>query len=198
MQQFDKNLYPFFDSSSDPESDGDFETIKSILNARKAVNMNLVLMKQYEIFQERESRNCIKKYLEEVIPSYSEEEFWRHFRISKSLYNKLTVRFGESEIFARQRTDKRLSEKLYLAVFLWFAGHEACSYRDIADRFDLSLGTVYNTIHRVSFYMSSLSPSIVKWPDEHKKINSSKYFGEKCGFNKAIGKKYLKLYLDEF
>lgn len=178
----------FFDSTSDSESDNDVEAAECLLRVQKALTVHLNVIEGYKIFFERDSRNCIRRYFEDVMITYTDDEFKRHFRITKGVYEHLCKKFGESEIYNSQRIDKRLSEKLYLAVFLWFAGHEACSYRDIADRFDLSLGTVWNIIHRVSFYISSLSPSIIKWPDDEQKLSSSNYFKQKCGFSRAIGK----------
>ena len=41
----------------------------------------------------KKPRVCIKNYLEDVADQYSEEEFRRHFRISKSLYDSMAKKF---------------------------------------------------------------------------------------------------------
>lgn len=85
------------------------------------------------------------------------------------------------------RFDKKLTENINMLIFLWFAGHEACSFRDLSDRFDLSLFSVGSIIERVSMFLSSLSSDVIKWPNDQKKEESAKFFGKKCLFHKAIG-----------
>lgn len=143
-------------------------------------------------------RNCIKNYLQDVVPTYSENEFKCHFRIAKSLFLHLSNKFEESDIFSSLRVDKRLPGTTHLAVFLWFAGHEACSYRDLKDRFDLSLSSVCRIIARVTMYISSLSPNVIKWPSDEEKQQSAEFFKNKCGFSKAIGKYFFSLEFGSF
>ncbi|XP_036345461.1 uncharacterized protein LOC118754681 [Rhagoletis pomonella] len=110
-----------------------------------------------------------------------------HFRISRNLFESLSQRFSVSDFYNNLRADKRLSEKTHLLVFLWFAGHEACSYRDLGDRFNLCLSSVCKIIARVTMFISSLSSDVIKWPTQQQKLESSEFFNRKCYFSKAIG-----------
>lgn len=121
------------------------------------------------------------------MPSYSDIEFRRHFRIRRTLYDNLCEKFELSEAYQNLRADKRCSAKKHLAVFLWFAGHEACSFRDLADRFDLSLCTISRIIDRTTMFISSLSEEIIKWPNEDRKLETSQHFETNTGFKKVIG-----------
>lgn len=132
-------------------------------------------------------RNCITNYVENVIPSYTEEEFRRHFRICRSLFDTLCQNFLSSEIYKELRVDKRLTPQKHMAVFLWFAGHEACSFRDLADRFDISLSSASRIINRVTMFLSNLSPQLVKWPNEIEKQECANFFRNKASIPKAIG-----------
>lgn len=90
---------------------------------------------------EKQKRNCVKEYFESVVPTYTDAEFIRHFRISRSLFNKLSGEMEISDDFKKLDASQLIEPGKHLAVFLWFAAHEACAFRDIADRFDLSLST---------------------------------------------------------
>jgi hypothetical protein len=89
------------------------------------------------------------------------------------------------------------SPQKHFAVFLWFAGHEACSYRDLADRFDLSLSTVCIIISRIIYFLSAMSTEVICWPEQQQKEEMAEYFGSRYGFNGQIGKikKNCMLYL---
>lgn len=138
--------------------------------------------------KENNPRNCVQSFLELTVPTYTEEEFRMHFRISTNLFENLSHRFSLSERYQNLRADKRLSARTHLLVFLWFAGHEACSYRDLGDRFNLCLSSVCNVINRVTMFISSLSPEVIKWPTAEQKRETSNFFNRKCYFSKAIGK----------
>lgn len=73
-----------------------------------------------------------------------------------------------------------------ILLFLWFAGHEAASFRDIADRFDVALSTMHKIIAKVTLYISNLSPQYIKWPSQIEIEEISQGF-EEMGFAGAIG-----------
>lgn len=65
-------------------------------------------------------------------------------------------------------------------------GHEAASFRDVADRFCITISSLYRTLRRVIFSLSNLSPQIIKWPTEEEKIVSEEHFRAN-GFPRVIG-----------
>ncbi|XP_073848607.1 uncharacterized protein isoform X1 [Musca autumnalis] len=132
-------------------------------------------------------RNSIINYSTSVITKYTEEEFKMHFRISRTMFNTLCSMFADSEYYKNLRADKRMSSEDHLAIFLWFAGHEASCFRDISDRFNVTISTVSRTITRVTNFLSRLSPQVIKWPTDEEKAASSQFFKARCGFAGAIG-----------
>lgn len=169
--------------SSSSESEDDEEVIiRQMLRNDHDIYPNSIVF-----LCNRTPRNSIQCYFEETVPTYTEKEFITHFSISRTLFENLSVRMLEWNDYKSLRPDKRLSEMVYLLVFLWFASHEACSFRDLSDRFNISLSTVNVIIHKVSMFLSSLSPEVIKWPTESKMVESSKFFEKKCLFPKAIG-----------
>lgn len=95
------------DSSSDSKSDNDMEIIESLIQSQRSVCMHLNVLKGYSIMLKKESRNCIRRYFEEVIVTYT-------YRIFRSVYEELCtyicIKFGEIDIYNSQRKDKCLSE----------------------------------------------------------------------------------------
>lgn len=139
---------------------------------------------------EKQSRNCITLYVENVVSKYSDVEFTRHFRIKASLFNALSAEFGRSNAYSKLREDKRMSPEKHMLLFLWFAGHEAVSFRDLADRFDVSLSTVSVALTRVIYFVSNLSAKVIKWPNEEEKRETMEYF-QILGFPNVLGKRFL-------
>lgn len=71
-------------------------------------------------------------------------------------------------------------------IFLWFIGHQTASFRDVADRFNITLSSLHRVIQRVVIFLSNLSPQIITWPTEVEKRNIEQHFREK-GFPDVIG-----------
>lgn len=138
---------------------------------------------------EKRRRVCIRDYLDDVVDNYSEEEFRRHFRISVNLFNSLIEQFEESADYQNLRQNQcSISARAHIATFLWFAGHEACSFRDVADRFDLSVSSVNRILTRTISFISNMAPNVIVWPNDGKRIASKESFKAKCGFPSVIGK----------
>lgn len=92
---------------------------------------------------------------------------------------------------ARVEHDKITAEK-HILSYLWFVGHETGSYRDIADRFGIAISTLYQIITRVTEFIMSLAPSIIRYPTPAEKEETVIYFRNK-GFFGVIDK-YLYFY----
>lgn len=109
-----------------------------------------------------------------------------HFRISRDLYLTLAERFEESKYYKSMQPTKCIPSKTYLATFLWFAGHEACSVRDLSDRFNLSISSISQIIDKVTLFVSSLSPEVIKWPTEERKAASATFLTTNVDFQKQL------------
>lgn len=73
-------------------------------------------------------------------------------------------------------------------VFLWFAGHQTTSYRDVADRFDISISSLFDILTRVISFLSALSNDIIKFPSPQDRELTKQYYNLKRGFPNIIGK----------
>lgn len=72
-------------------------------------------------------------------------------------------------------------------TFLWFVGHEVSSYRDCANRFNLSLSILFDIITRVSDYLIDIAPQHIHWPNEEEREITKTYFQNVKGFPNIIG-----------
>lgn len=69
---------------------------------------------------------------------------------------------------------------------MWYIGHQTVSFRDVADRFNVTISSINRIIHRVTYFLSNLSPEIIKWPDNAEKHTSEEHFRAN-GFPNVIG-----------
>ncbi|XP_020299130.1 putative nuclease HARBI1 isoform X2 [Pseudomyrmex gracilis] len=80
-----------------------------------------------------------------------------------------------------------ISPEKHLYTFLWFVGYEVSSYRDCADRFDLSLSVLFDIITRVSDYLVDIAPQHIHWPNEEEREITKIYFQQIKSFPNVIG-----------
>ncbi|XP_067626212.1 putative nuclease HARBI1 [Eurosta solidaginis] len=131
--------------------------------------------------------NISKDYMKEVLPEYTAEEFIKEFPISKKLFDDLVRKYELSDAYAYLRPDKRLPAALNLSVFLWFAGHENCSFNDLSERFNLPKSSISRVIYRIIDFLQGMKDEVIKWPKPMEKQKSAHFFGSKFGFSKAMG-----------
>lgn len=128
-----------------------------------------------------------ENYLEETVPQYSNAQFMEHFRVSREVANDIEERFRNSQYFFHQSGEfGKLSASDYTIIFLWFAGHEAASYRDVADRFNITISTLRKVVERMVYFLSNLSPQIITWPTNEEQNHIKQQFLEN-GFPGVIG-----------
>lgn len=119
-------------------------------------------------------------YFEEIVPQFSEEQYQQHFRVSRTVSEQIADRFEMSNYFHHQEGDsQKVSPLKYITVFLCFSGNEAASFRDVADRFNISKSTLYKIIRRVSYFLSNLSSEVITWPNAEEKIEIENFFRDK-------------------
>ncbi|KAK5648124.1 hypothetical protein RI129_003016 [Pyrocoelia pectoralis] len=134
-------------------------------------------------------QDCIKNelFVEETVQLYSDEQFTKHFRLSRKIVDLLKAEFETSEYFPKKDTGftRVTSEKCILA-FLWFIGNEGATYRDVADRFNLSMSTLHGIIEKVTYFLSNRSKQFIVWPSIQERVEIESEFAN-MGFPGAIG-----------
>lgn len=80
-----------------------------------------------------------------------------------------------------------MSAEVHILCFLWFAGHECASYRDVADRFGITISTLYNVLSRTMNFICQLQPSLIKLPTKDEKKATETHFRTLKEFPGIIG-----------
>lgn len=126
-------------------------------------------------------------YIQNTVMAYSNHEFFEHFHISRAVTNSLVEKFGNSRYFSYKVGEfGKISALEYVIIFLWFAGHEAASYRDVSDRFDISLSSLRKIVIKMTYFLSNLSNEMIQWPDLNERVTIERNFRQK-GFPGVIG-----------
>lgn len=121
-----------------------------------------------------------ENYFEVTVPLLNEQQYLEHFRISREVMEQLSNRYENSEYWNYQEGDsEKISPLKMLTVFLWFASNEAASFRVVADRFGITKSSLHKIVKRVTYFLSNLSPEIIKWPTDQEKVAIEQFFAEK-------------------
>ncbi|KAJ8937242.1 hypothetical protein NQ314_011997 [Rhamnusium bicolor] len=102
-----------------------------------------ILLNEYE-HEVPKNRN----YVENTVALYSEQEFISHFRVSRNVYNDLVENFRNSDYFSEEGNgpDSNIGAAHSVLIFLWFAAHQTASFRDVADRFDITISSLVQVV----------------------------------------------------
>lgn len=77
----------------------------------------------------------------------------------------------------------------HVLTYLWFVGHQTASYRNVADRFGVTLSTLFNIITRVTDFLLSM-PNIIRLPTNAEMEVTQQYYRNRTGFPGVIGKNF--------
>lgn len=129
----------------------------------------------------------VKNYFEEIVPTLNAQQYLEHFRVTRETTEQLSHRYQASHFFHHQQGDsEKISPLKAITAFLWFAGNEGATYRDVSDRFGMTKSSLHKIVTRVSYFLSNLSPEIITWPTVQEKLEIERYFAQR-DFPGAIG-----------
>lgn len=81
----------------------------------------------------------------------------------------------------------KITAEKHILCYLWFVGHESGSYRDVADRFGITISALHKVITRVTDFIMLLTPEIIRYPTIEEKEICAAFFQEEKGFPRIIG-----------
>lgn len=96
-------------------------------------------------------------------------------------------------IFSERIQNNKISAEKHILCYLWFVGHQTGSYRDIADRFGITINALHTVITRVTDFILALAHNIIKYPTDLEKEQTSNFCLQRKGFPNIIGK-YIRVY----
>ncbi|GLV38138.1 uncharacterized protein CBL_10105 [Carabus blaptoides fortunei] len=100
-------------------------------------------------------------------------------------YDRVTMKF-QHVLETIQKRSYCFDEVVTVLIFLRFAGHQTAGFRDVGDRFNITISSVHRIIRRVTVFLSNLSPQIITWPEEDEKLIIQQHFLNN-GFPGIIG-----------
>lgn len=137
--------------------------------------------------KERNNRNSIKNYFEVTIPNYSDEEFFKFFRMTRRTYSLLLLECKQHVV------DQQASSKYPLIPFekqllitLWYLAKGA-TLIDISDKFDVTVSSVWRCLDRILDILVTLKSKYIKWPSENECTTISAQFMELGPLPNVIG-----------
>ncbi|XP_066599980.1 putative nuclease HARBI1 [Prorops nasuta] len=113
-----------------------------------------------------------------------------HFRLSREMVQTLIKKFENTYIFKSLQEFAGyvpISAETHILSFLWFLGHESGGYRDIADRFGVTISTLHTIITRVTKFLVKIAKTIIQMPTREEEIKIKEYFLKEQGFPGVIG-----------
>ncbi|XP_025155808.1 putative nuclease HARBI1 isoform X3 [Harpegnathos saltator] len=121
---------------------------------------------------------------------YTNEEFIMHYRLKRILFRSMVDRFSYWAHFRNLGGHggfEVVSAEKHILTFLWFAGHQSASFRDVADRFNLSLSALESVLQRVTQFLYDLRNEFIRYPTETEKQRTRRYYVENKNFPGIIG-----------
>lgn len=141
-----------------------------------------------DIFVHRNEIIRNKNFVEETVPTYSENTFKEHFRLSRPLVNRITEMFTNSDYCPKYLSGREnISAEKHILIFCWFAGHQTASFSDASDRFNVTRSTLYKVISRCTLFLSEMPREVITWPQGEEKYIIERGFSDRHGFPGVIG-----------
>ncbi|XP_075546509.1 uncharacterized protein LOC142579814 isoform X1 [Dermacentor variabilis] len=140
-----------------------------------------------QLFTPPEKRPKVESYVEKTVAAYSDKEFRRNFRLSRSAADSLAAEFAKSPHYP-SRTDRGglppKSPQEHVLSFSWYAGNKSCIW-DVAGRFEVGESTHRRMMYRVMAFFLDIAPRIVTFPDDLQKLANAFEQGT-CGNRKRF------------
>ncbi|KAH7959330.1 hypothetical protein HPB49_010436 [Dermacentor silvarum] len=140
-----------------------------------------------ELFSLPEQRPKVDSYIAKTVSSYSDEEFKRNLRITRSVAELLAAEFAKSPHCPKKRDRGRLPPKSpdeHILSSLWYAANKAC-IRDVAGRFEVAETTNHRMMSRGTSFLLDIAPGIIKFPSDLHKLATD--FEQVSRFPDSIG-----------
>ncbi|XP_045483122.1 uncharacterized protein LOC123688582 [Harmonia axyridis] len=139
-----------------------------------------------ELSSRPKKRRKVANFVEEVVAGYDEVIFKEHFRMSRRTFQILIDRFQRSPCSARPNNKSEIPSDKAVLLTIWYLSNTE-TFRQISDRFNLSLSSAHRTFFRVIDFLLNLRSEFIRWPTDQEKIQISSEFSKKQGFAGVIG-----------
>ncbi|XP_025997104.2 putative nuclease HARBI1, partial [Solenopsis invicta] len=122
-----------------------------------------------------------------VVESLTETECKEHFCLLRTVADQLIDKIEQSGFIPQHSFGmKPISEKLSILMFLWLMANIE-PLRTIADRFDVSISSVFRIIRRVNAWILTKLDDIITWPQNNRIQTICDQFFFSRGVPKVLG-----------
>ena len=125
-----------------------------------------------------------------VINMYSDLDFWRHFRVTRSTFDKVVDCLNRggfrSSVIYHGGNGHPLPVNEMLYITLYYLGNQG-AIRLIADKFGHCESTIFKAISEVTTFLFDNQSQFIKWPTMEERIEIEKEFRSKQGFPGVCG-----------
>ena len=189
----DRSLDDDGSDSSDDEMEMETE-MDDIINVHLKENLDFVMSNRY-IFRSPKYRDRSRFFdwqdcLSDHSIRFNDDEFLKHFRVSRKNFWHLVSLIRDHEEFASIPGKKRkTSVACHVLVFLYRLGRTGAdgSAVSIGTFFGIGKGSVSNFVKRVIIAIKSLKDIIIIWPEGEEKEEMKRRIRVKHGFQNCIG-----------
>ncbi|XP_049945149.1 putative nuclease HARBI1 [Schistocerca serialis cubense] len=179
------------------KEDDDFSQSKGTLaqNSKRQKEEDFLVQSEATSVQ-RSKRQKKDDYFDLVVPQYSDAVFLEHFRVRRHIAEYIAEKYRNSAYYNHQAGGNgKLIPLQQILIFLWFAGHETDTFRNVSERFSISASTLCNIVKRVSHFISNEYVGVIKWPSAAEKAGIESCFRSNGlpGVIGAIGGTHIKI-----
>ncbi|XP_064462095.1 uncharacterized protein LOC135372408 [Ornithodoros turicata] len=138
----------------------------------------------------RGTRAKVTDFVESVVRNFSDTEFRKHFRVTRTVCYKVVADYEKSPYFQQGSGRGPFAPKTaeeHVLSFLWFAGNKS-SERAVALVFGMAESTIHDIIERVACFFESISKEVIRFPvTGEEKAACSEKFEKISGFPHVLG-----------
>jgi hypothetical protein len=135
---------------------------------------------------QNDPRPKVKDFVDNVVDVWSESEFRRHFRISKTMYSHLLNEFRDPLKKINHGGYIPIPPKDQLYIFIWYLAN-LDSQREIALLFGVSEWFVHTCIKNVAEILSARVKQYISWPSYERQRHISEGFETNTTFPGIVG-----------
>uniref|UniRef100_A0A8C5G485 DDE Tnp4 domain-containing protein n=1 Tax=Gouania willdenowi TaxID=441366 RepID=A0A8C5G485_GOUWI len=123
----------------------------------------------------------------EVMLNMDDHTFKQHFRVTKPQFEYLAMKLQHNG-FENQNIQGvcPVPVKKKVLMLLWYMANQH-SFREMSDKFDVSLSSAHRIILQALSIMSTIGTSFISWPDSSGRAESAAAFQRLCGLAGIIG-----------
>jgi hypothetical protein len=135
----------------------------------------------------RVKRIKVELYVERTVSMYSDIQFKEHFRLTRVVANCVITSLGHSGVIPRHTFGpEKINEEKAALLTIWFLANKE-TFRQISDRFDVSLSSSHRVLKRVLKFFLNVKNCFIKWPDAERSEQISEVFQRKYNIRGIVG-----------